>query len=602
MAKTFNIIEKKRSFFETSKFVIRESFRAHPFIAVANYVCSFLIAVTSFIEFGALASIVNEFTKYGIDGARMEKVFLSVLIMVFADFVPDALQFVYQAFSNTHQRAIGRHLAKLRSESSKKIDIGTIEQSEYQDMMELSLTRGQPSFISISSWSVDLSRYITQMVIASISLLIIVPQIFLMTVLGVLPTYIFQKREAKNTIKLWSMKSEDRRTWITKLNYLFKKESLLQLKSFDLIDIFSKKALSLMENFHMKVDTLEKESMYMKIFSKVILSLSIGASLILLINDVRFGVLAVGTLVFIWSVLFRFQSALTEIMRSAGRLVEHKKFVDTFMDYLETKPMVETGKEVLPFSGAPKIEFRNVSFMYPGATKMVLENVNLVITPGSHLAIVGLNGAGKTTFIKLLMRVYDPTEGVILINDQNLKSLDLSWWHKQLAIMMQDYTIFQEDTIEQNILYGNLNTTNFEGVQVAAQQSTADTFIDNLTEKYQQKIGTEFRGGVELSKGQKQKLALSRVFYRETPIVILDEPTAAVDSISEDTIFKNLLSHKTENKTLIMISHKFSNVRTADKIILIKDTNILENGTHDELIGMKGEYAKLFELQAKGYQ
>ena len=232
---------------------------------------------------------------------------------------------------------------------------------------------------------------------------------------------------------------------------------------------------------------------------------------------------------------------------------------------------------------------------------MILKNLSLTINQGGNIAIVGLNGAGKTTLIKLLTRVYDPTEGEILVNGSPLREYDLESWKSKLAILLQEYSIYAEETVEENIMLGNVAKKSKILAKKSATETTIAETISTLPNKYEQRVGTEFRGGVEFSKGQKQKLALARTLYRTAPIMILDEPTASIDAVSEDTIFKNLkTSHP--NQTRIVISHKFSNVRDSDKIILIKDGRIFEEGTHDELMNIGGTYKELFELQAEGYR
>jgi ATP-binding cassette subfamily B protein len=231
-----------------------------------------------------------------------------------------------------------------------------------------------------------------------------------------------------------------------------------------------------------------------------------------------------------------------------------------------------------------------------------LHDLNLTINFGENLAIVGLNGAGKSTLLKLITRVYDPTEGEILINGIDLKEYDLESWKRCLGILLQEYALYSEETISENIMLGDITKHDQSLVEQSAIDTTADGFIKELTEKYNQRVGTEFRGGVELSKGQKQKTALARVLYRRAPILILDEPTASVDALSEDSIFRSLRENHQE-QTRIIISHKFSNVRDSDEIILIEHGTIIERGNHDELMKMKkGKYKELFELQAEGYK
>ena len=302
------------------------------------------------------------------------------------------------------------------------------------------------------------------------------------------------------------------------------------------------------------------------------------------------------------SVVTKFQSSIEQVFDSIGKISEYRKSIGTFIDFLEMEPLVKSGTKKISRDDFQKLELKNVSFTYPGSDKNVIHNMNLVIEKPMNLAIVGLNGAGKTTLLKLITRVYDPTEGEILVNGVNLKEYDLDDWKSCMGILLQEYSLYAEETIAENIMLGDVTKHDMDLVIQSAQQTTADVFIQELPEKYEQRVGTEFRGGVELSKGQKQKLALARVLYRNAPIIILDEPTAAIDALSEDTIFKSLRENHTD-QTRIIISHKFSNVRDADNIILIEHGAIIEQGSHDQLMNIdNGRYKELFELQAEGYK
>jgi ABC-type multidrug transport system fused ATPase/permease subunit len=281
---------------------------------------------------------------------------------------------------------------------------------------------------------------------------------------------------------------------------------------------------------------------------------------------------------------------------------EHKKNVDIILDFLETETLVQSGTRSITPDEFEKITINNLSFKYPGSDKLVLNSVSLEIRRGHNIAIVGLNGAGKSTFLKLITRVYDPTEGEIFVNDINLKEYDLESWKKCLGILLQEYELYSEETIAENIMLGDVSKHDQGLVEKSAIESTAYDFIKDLPMAFEQKVGTEFHGGIELSKGQKQKVVLARVLYRNAPIIILDEPTASVDALSEDVIFKAIKeNHK--HQARIIISHKFFNVRDADQIILIEHGSILEQGSHDKLMKIKnGKYKELFELQAEGYK
>jgi ATP-binding cassette subfamily B protein len=255
----------------------------------------------------------------------------------------------------------------------------------------------------------------------------------------------------------------------------------------------------------------------------------------------------------------------------------------------------------LPNNITPRICFKSVGFSYPSATSATLRNINLTIEPGEKLAIIGLNGAGKSTFVKLLCRFYDPSSGSIEIDKIPLNQITRSSWYSMLGVIFQDYAQYKF-TVSESISLGNVNREiNPEDVVQAAKQAGADDFINAWEMSYEQQLGAEFTNGKQPSVGQWQKLALSRLFYRNSKIMVLDEPTSSIDAEAEEKIFEQLESTSKE-KTVILISHRFSTVRRADRIVVFEDGTISELGNHDQLIAQNGTYARLFNLQAKGYK
>ena len=284
-----------------------------------------------------------------------------------------------------------------------------------------------------------------------------------------------------------------------------------------------------------------------------------------------------------------------------AHLYEDNLYVNHYFDFLALPPFLPIAKNpvILKKIEPPKIEFRNVSFNYPNGPK-VLDKVSFIIRPGESVALVGHNGAGKTTIVKLLCRFYDVSGGKILINGINIKNLDLSHWYKFLGTLFQEFVKYHF-TVRENIFLGAPDKNDETAMKEAAVKSGAAEFIERLPKKYDQVLGKEFEDGEELSGGQWQKLAIARAFYEEPPVLILDEPTSAIDAEAEYEIFHNL-EKQYKNKTLILVSHRFSTVRNANKIIVIDCGKIVESGSHQELMKLSGQYAKLFSIQAKGYQ
>lgn len=319
------------------------------------------------------------------------------------------------------------------------------------------------------------------------------------------------------------------------------------------------------------------------------------------LSPVIAGVFTIGSFTLLVSMLEQLGSHAANASTCFAQIYESSLYADHYFDFLALKPLIPKASKPVMLGEVkpPKIEFKNVSFSYPNGSR-VLDDVSFVIEPGQSVALVGQNGAGKTTIVKLLCRFYDVTGGEILINDTNIKNLDLPSWYRFLGTLFQEFVRYHF-TVRENIFLGAPDKRDEEAMMEAARKSGAAEFIERLPLKYDQVLGKEFEDGEEISGGQWQKLAIARAFYEEPPVLILDEPTSAIDAEAEYEIFNNL-EKQYKNKTLILVSHRFSTVRNANKIIVIDQGRIIESGTHKELMKQKGEYAKLFSIQAKGYK
>lgn len=302
-------------------------------------------------------------------------------------------------------------------------------------------------------------------------------------------------------------------------------------------------------------------------------------------------------------VLFRQgQSAVAAILTAISGMYEDNLYLSNLYEYLEQPVPARRGVSVRGPEPDRGLEFQNVSFKYPGANKKALKNISLQIRPGESLALVGENGSGKTTLIKLLTRLYDPTEGRILLDGLDLQEWDVEALRQRIGVIFQDFGRYQF-SVGENIGAGDVrHIEDAERWKKAATTGMAAPFIDDMPEGYQTQLGRWFKGGRELSGGQWQKIALSRAFMRsEADILVLDEPTAAMDASSEAAVFDHF-REASGNKMTILISHRFSTVRAAAQIIVIHEGEILERGNHESLLADGGQYAHLFKLQARGYQ
>jgi ATP-binding cassette, subfamily B, bacterial len=294
-----------------------------------------------------------------------------------------------------------------------------------------------------------------------------------------------------------------------------------------------------------------------------------------------------------------------QILDALSDAYENHLFVNTLFEFLEYEPRIVSPQHPLPIALLPyesglEIEFRHVSFTYPGKEQPALKNVSFTLRVGEAIALVGGNGAGKTTLVKLLTRLYDPDEGEIIIGGHSIKDYDPKVLREQIGVIFQDFMCYQM-TAQENIGIGRVaEIKNGASIRSAAEKSGADPLIQRLSAGYETMLGRWFEKGVELSGGEWQKVALARAFMRNAPILILDEPTSALDAQAESDVFTRF-RQLTRNKTTIFISHRFSTVRLADRILVIEQGSIIESGSHQELMGLRGRYAELFNLQAQAY-
>ncbi len=297
-------------------------------------------------------------------------------------------------------------------------------------------------------------------------------------------------------------------------------------------------------------------------------------------------------------------SGVTTLVTATATIYEGTLFIDNMMIFMKEKVTVvpNTDTPAIPERHVPHtIEFRDVSFRYPGTERNVISHVNLTIHAGENIVLVGLNGAGKTTLIKLLTRLYDPTEGVILLDGRDLREYDVKALYDIFGIIFQDFGKYAV-SVSENIAYGDISKgVDMEAVTAAAAQGNATDFIAKLPNAYDTPLMRFFEeNGVELSIGQWQKLSIARAFYKDSDILILDEPTAALDPMAEQEVF-NQFAHLGENKISVFVSHRLSSATTADKIVVLNDGKIAEFGNHAELMAKNGEYCKLFSTQAQHY-
>jgi ATP-binding cassette, subfamily B, bacterial len=339
------------------------------------------------------------------------------------------------------------------------------------------------------------------------------------------------------------------------------------------------------------------------LLANVVAVLAVFASMYVIARQALDGSVTIGDMVMYFGAFQRAQDTFRDVLAGLAGLYEDNLFLADFKAFMTLQPMVTESRSPRPFPRPLRrgLEFEHVTFRYPGTDVDVLRDVSFHVRPGEHLALVGENGSGKTTLVKLLCRLYDPTEGAVRIDGVDIRELGLRDLRSEFGVVFQDYAKYQLSARD-NIWTGNITLPHdTPRVVEAAQRTGADAVIRALPRGYDTMLGRQFADGVDLSIGQWQKLAIARAFMRDTQLIVLDEPTAALDPLAEAEVFEHFQT-LARDRTTLLISHRLSTVRHADRILVLVNGQIAEVGAHDELLKQAGVYANLFETQARPYR
>ncbi len=534
---------------------------------------------------------------WGLPGALWFWVGLECGLAVFSSLIGRAITLIDSLLgdlvNNDSSVRIIRHAATL--------DLFQFEDATFYDKLERARTQtaGRTALMSmVLSQAQDL---LTVAFLAA-GLTVFNPWLLLILVVAVIPSFVGETKFNQESYSLSRSWTPERRE-IDYLRYIgASNETAKEIKIFGLEGFISKRFKTISDRYFLVNQKLAlKRASWGALFS-ALGTASYYVAYIFVIGQTIAGSITLGTLAFLAGSFSRLQSLLQSIVGRFSRIAEMSLYLQDLFDFLALKPFSEnhTGKKAVPNPMKEGFRFENVGFKYPETEVWALRHLNFTLKPGEKLALVGENGAGKTTLVKLLAHLYEPSEGRILLDGIDLCEYDPNDLRREIGIIFQDYVRFMF-TAGENIAIGNITEEKNKGrIEDSAQKSLADTVIEPLPNKYDQMLGKRFSGGVELSGGQWQKVALARAYMREAQLIILDEPTAALDARAEHEVFVRF-AELMKGKAAVLISHRFSTVRMADRILFLEHGQLLELGTHEELLAKGGKYAELFRLQAKGY-
>ena len=497
---------------------------------------------------------------------------------------------------------LGQRVNVMILEKALTLQLTHFEDSEFYDKLTQARREASSRPLSLVNRTFGLAQNLLSLTSYAVLLVAFSPWAVLILIIAGLPSFFAEAKFSGDRFRLFRWRSPDTRMQMYLESVIAREDGVKEVKLFQLGPRLLQRYQDIFRKLF-KEDrklTLRRDSWGFAL--GLISTAAFYAAYAWIVLATVNGQITLGAMT-MYLVLFRQgQAAVTAILSAISGMYEDNLYISNLYDYLEQEVPAPGGEAKHGPEPERGLEFVNVSFAYPGSASKALTDVSFQIHPGESLALVGENGSGKTTLIKLLTRLYDPTAGNILLDGVDLQDWDVETLRQRIGVIFQDFGRYQF-SVGENIGTGDVrHIDNAERWEEAAKTGMAAPFIEDMPEGYDTQLGRWFKGGRELSGGQWQKIALSRAFMRsDADILVLDEPTAAMDAASEAAIFDHFQS-QSATKMTILISHRFSTVRAADRIIVIHDGKILEQGNHESLLAENGQYASLFRLQAKGYQ
>lgn len=497
-------------------------------------------------------------------------------------------------FSNHTSVRIMQHAATL--------DLDQFEDSEFYDKLERARQQTVGRTILLSQVLTQVQDLITMAFLAA-GLMAFNPWLILLLLVAIVPAFLGESYFNDRSYALTRGQTPERRE-LDYMRYLgASDETAKEVKLFNLSGFLINRFTALSNKFYADNKKLSIKRASWGVFFALLGSAGYYAAYVVMITRTVQGLLTIGTLAFLAGSFRQLRSLLENILSRFTSVSQGAIYLRDFFEFFEIEPKIKVNANPVPFPAPSKqgFVFENVGFRYLNSENWANRHLSFTLHAGEKLALVGENGAGKTTLVKLLARLYEPTEGRILLDGIDLREYDIRDLRRNIGIIFQDYLRYQM-SFAQNIAVGNIDEQNNRLlIEQSAEKSLASLLVKKLPQQYDQALGRRFNNGVELSGGEWQKVALARAYMKDAQLLILDEPTSALDARAEYEVFQRF-AELTKGKSAVLISHRFSTVRMADRILVLDKGQLIEIGSHEALLLQNGRYAELFHLQAKGYR
>jgi len=582
--------------------IFKMVWEAAPGMVAANIAVRFVVSLLPLAMLAVTKFIIDSIYNYSAHHTALPTYFWWLVISEFAlacisTILVRATDYCDTVLADKYAKYVSIRIMQHAS----RLDLTSYEDPTFQDKLERARVQGTDRVLMIQAAGRLIQQAVTTASMA-LSICLFSPWILFALVICVVPAFLGETHFAFLGYSLSFAQTPARR----EMEYLRvlggSKESAKELKLFGIGPYLVERFTNLAMRLHGETARLAQKRLLIGSLLTLLGTLGYYGTYAFVIYQTVAGILTIGTLTLLSGAIAAASSNLQMVFSTFSTIADQALFIGDLLEFFAVKPAVSSkpGAIAIPRPIRQGFEFRNVSFAYPNGRE-VLSGVSFKLSPGERIALVGENGQGKTTIVKLLTRLYDPTLGQILLDGVDLREYDQEDLWREIGVIFQDFMRY-DLTATENIAMGRIEEKdNIFRIRSAAHKSLAEDVIRKLPHGYEQLLGTRFEGGSDLSGGEWQKLALARAYLREAQMLILDEPTASLDAKSEHQVFERF-AELTRGKMAMLISHRFSTVRMADKIFVLQGGRIAEEGPHDQLMQNRGRYAEMFELQAASYR